>query len=416
MLKKFLLLSLFLGLSVFNFACSKEQAQPQQEEQFAIPLVNATKAVTMDIPWNKEYPAQVAGSLEIEVRAQVGGILKERLYNEGEFVNKDDVLFVIDPQEYQIALKRAQASLDQVKTEVQRTKRDYIRNKELIRDNAVSQKDYDDSLSAYERAQANYKAAKSEVDDAQRNLGYAKVKAPISGIARKENHSVGSLISLNGENSVLTTMVQINPLHINFSIPSKQLYQLKDSVEQDRMALNDNVFVDVLIGEKVYPYSGKIVFFDSAEDPYTSAVSVKVEVENPEDKRDLNPGQFVKVRIKGIVFKNAVLIPQNSLIETPNGTMVYVVNTSSNNVVEAVPVYAETRDSVAIVFDGLKGGETVVSGGALKVTPGMPVNVELKDIDLPESFKDAGQNVKQEESSNDAEEEQQDNNDNEEQK
>lgn len=413
MLKKVLLLNLFFCLTVFLFACS-EKEQPQQQEEFAVPLVNATKAITMDMPWNKEYPAQVAGSLEIEVRAQVGGILKERLYNEGEFVNKDDVLFIIDPQEYQIALKRAQASLDQVKTEVQRTKRDYIRNKELIRDNAVSQKDYDDSLSAYERAQANYKAAKSEVDDAQRNLGYAKVKAPISGIARKENHSVGSLISLNGENSVLTTMVQINPLHINFSIPSKQLYQLKDSVEQDRMALNDNVVVDVLIGDKVYPYAGKIVFFDSAEDPYTSAVSVKVEVENPEDKRDLNPGQFVKVRIKGIVFKNAVLIPQSSLIESPNGTMVYVVNTSSNNVVEAVPVSAEIKDSVAIVFEGLKGGETVVSGGALKVTPGMPVNVELKDIDLPESFKEAEQNLKQEESSND--DEQQDNNDNEEQK
>ena len=403
MLKKLsFVLSLFLMVTAF-VGCSKKQGQEMPKQ---IPLVNATKAITLDIPWDQEYPAQVAGSLEVEVRAQVGGILKERLYNEGQFVEKDTVLFTIDPQEYQIALERAQASLEQVNTQVQKAQRDFYRMKELIKDNAVSQKDYDDSLSAYERTQADYKAAKAVVDDAKRNLGYAKVKAPIAGIARKENHSVGSLISLMGDDSLLTTMVQINPLHINFSIPGKQLAQLKDGVEQDRLSLNDDVVVDVLIGNKVYPYSGKIIFFDSAEDVQTSAYSVKVEIENPEDRRgDLNPGQFVKVRIKGIVFKNAVLIPQNALIESPNGSIVYVVNTSSNNVVEAVPVSAQIRDSIAVVYDGLKGDETVISGGSLKVAPGIPVKIELKNIDLPEEFKQAyvekyGQEPQQEENQN----------------
>ncbi|MBR3628652.1 MAG: efflux RND transporter periplasmic adaptor subunit [Elusimicrobia bacterium] len=388
----FFILSLMLVVTIM-IGCSKKESQEQSAAEQAAaysPLVNATKAINLDIPWDQEYPAQVAGSLEVEVRAQVGGILKERLYNEGQFVEKDTVLFTIDPQEYQIALERAQASLEQVNTQVQKAQRDFYRMKELIKDNAVSQKDYDDSLSAYERTQADYKAAKAVVDDAKRNLGYAKVKAPIAGIARKENHSVGSLISLMGDDSLLTTMVQINPLHINFSIPGKQLAQLKDGVEQDRLSLNDDVVVDVLIGNKVYPYSGKIIFFDSAEDLQTSAYSVKVEVENPEDRRgDLNPGQFVKVRIKGIIFKNAVLIPQNALIESPNGPIVYVINTSSNNVVDAVPVSAELKGSIAVVYDGLKGDETVISGGSLKVMPGIPVKFELKNIDLPEEFKQA---------------------------
>ena len=387
MLKKLsFVLSLFLMITVFA-GCSKKQEQEQPKQ---IPLVNATKAITLDIPWNKEYPAQVAGSLEVEVRAQVGGILKERLYNEGQFVEKDTVLFTIDPQEYQIALEKAQASLEQENTQVQKAQRDYYRMKELIKDNAVSQKDYDDSLSAYEKAQADYKAAKAVVDDAKRNLGYAKVKAPIAGIARKENHSVGSLISLNGDNSLLTTMVQINPLHVIFSVPGKQLAQLKDAIEQERMAVNEEkVVVDVLVGNKVYPYPGQIIFFDSAEDPQTSSFAVKVEVPNPDSKFDMTPGQFVKVRIKGITFKNAVLIPQSSLVENPNGTFVYVVNTSSNNVIEAVPVSAEVKDSIAIVFDGLKGDETVISGGSLKVQPGIPVKFELKNMDLPEDFKQA---------------------------
>ncbi|MBQ3833994.1 MAG: efflux RND transporter periplasmic adaptor subunit [Elusimicrobia bacterium] len=400
MFRKFLLLNLFFCLTVFVCSCSnKEQAQQEQEY---VPLVNATKAISLDIPWNKEYPAQVAGSLEVEVRAQVSGILKERLYNEGEFVNKDEVLFVIDPQEYQIALKRAQASLEQANTEVKRTKRDYKRNEDLIKDNAVSRKEYDDSLSAYERAVANYNSAKSEVEDAQRNLGYAKVKAPISGIARKENYSIGNLISSTGGESLLTTMVQINPLHVKFSIPGKELMQLKDNVEAEKMSLSEDTSVDVLIGEKVYSQPGKIVFFDSVEDPQTATFAVKAEVPNPESKIDLIPGQFVRVRIKGVTYKNAILIPQSSLVETPNGTFVYVINTSSNNVVDAVPVSADIRDSIAVVYSGLKGDEMIVSGGSLKVQPGIPVNFELKDVELPEEYKQVyiekyGQKQQQEE-------------------
>ena len=418
MFRKIVGLSLFFCLTVFVCACSKKE-QAQQEQEY-VPLVNATKAITLDIPWDKEYPAQVAGSLEIGVRAQVGGILKERLYNEGEFVEKDKVLFIIDPQEYQIALKKAQASLEQANTEVKRTKRDYDRNKELIKDNAVSRKDYDDSLSAYEKAVADYKSAKSEVDDAKRNLGYSQVKAPIAGIARKENFSIGNLISSSGEESLLTTMVQINPLHVKFSIPGKELMQLKDNVESEKMSLSEDTVVDVLIGEKVYPQPGKIIFFDSVEDPQTSTFAVKAEVPNPESKIDLIPGQFVRVRVKGITYKNAILIPQSSLVEAANGTFVYVVNTSSNNVVEAVPVSADIRKSIAVVYSGLKGDETVISGGSLKVRPGIPVNVELKDIDLPEDFKQAydekygqGKEIVQQEEAQNSEEagEQQDNGD-----
>ena len=388
MINKMLLNFLSFLFVILLFAgCSAKQEQEQPKQ---IPLVNATKAISLDIPWDQEYPAQVAGSLEIEVRAQVSGILKERLYNEGEFVDKNKVLFIIDPQEYQIALKKAQASLEQYDTEVKKAQRDYERNKELIKDNAVSQKDYDDSLSAYEKAQANYRAAKSEVDDAERNLGYSKVKAPISGIARKENHSVGSLISLNGDDSVLTTMVQINPLHVNFSVPGKQLARLKEAIEQEKMSIQEEkAVVEVLIGSKVYPYPGKIIFFDSAEDPLTSTFAIKVEVPNPESKLDMTPGQFVKVRVKGITFNNAVLVPQSALVENPNGTFVYVVNTSSNNVVEAVPVSAQIRDSIAVVYDGLKGDETVISGGSLKVMPRIPVKVELKNMNLPENYKQA---------------------------
>lgn len=378
-----------LAITVVFTGCSKKDMQENQSEPQAT-VVNAVKSLKLDVPWDMEYPAQVAGSLEVEIRAQVGGILKERLYQEGEYVNKGSILFKIDPEQPKAALEKAEASLAQVNTEVQRTKRDYNRMAELIKDNAVSQKDYDDSLSAYEKAQADYKAAKAVVDDAKINLGYTSVKAPISGIARKENHSVGSLVSTIGDEALLTTMVQINPLYINFSVPARQIAGLKKQYDANNIKVDDEFKVDILLSDgSLYKEQGKIIFVDSAEDPLTSAVAVKVEVKNPNYERDIAPGQYVKVRLKGVSFKGAVIVPQSSLIEGPTGTYVYVVNTSSNNIVETVPVSAQVKDSIAVIYSGLQGGETVISGGSLKVMPDMPVNPELVEINLPDNMKEA---------------------------
>lgn len=385
-----LLLAIVLMLNVlFLGGCGKGTQTPVSQMPPA--LVSAVKSVKLDIPWDAEYPAQVSGSLEVEIRAQVGGILKERLYNEGQYVKKGDILFTIDPEQYRVALDRAEASLAQVNTEVQKAQRDYYRMKELIKDNAVSQKDYDDSLSAFERAKADYKAADAVVQDAKISLGYSKVRAPISGIARKENHSVGSLISVGGDNSLLTTMVQINPLYVNFALPSSQIAALKDQVvTKKRMEVSKDKRVDVLLQDgTLYKEPGRIIFFDSAEDPNTASIAVKAEVKNPDYSRDLTPGQFVRVRIVGVTFKGAVIVPQSALVTTPNGYMVYTVNTSSNNVVEAKPVQAGMKDSVAVISSGLEGGETVVSAGTLKIRPGMTVSPDMKTFTLPETYQAA---------------------------
>ncbi|MDD3054045.1 MAG: hypothetical protein PHG84_06585, partial [Endomicrobiaceae bacterium] len=121
----------------------------------------------------------------------------------------------------------------------------------------------------------------------------------------------------------------------------------------------------------------------------TASIAVKAEVKNPTYSRDLTPGQFVRVKIVGVTFKDAVIIPQSALVTAPNGYIVYVVNTSSNNVVEAKPVTADIRDSIAIVASGLEGGETVVSAGTLKIRPGMSVNPDIKDFVLPENYQAA---------------------------
>lgn len=363
------------------------------------PVVSAVTVLQQDLPWNIEYPAQVAGSLDIQLRAQVGGILEARLYNEGEYVPAGTQLFQIDDKEYKVALEKARGALAQAQAEERRTQRTYARMKKLRADNAVSQQDYDNALSAYETAQANVKVAQAGVSDAEINLGYTKVTASISGIAGKEAQSVGSLISPTGESGLLTTMVQIDPLYVNFSMPSRQFEKLASGFMSGQIAIGTDdqkaqlaadqyrsvsaaeapVYVEALLNNgKLYPEKGKIIFFDSTENSQTSSLAIKAEFANPKNTRILMPGQFVRVRLVGAVYRNAVLIPSSAVLNTAQGMLSYVID--GNDTVVARPIQAQLQDGMYIVTDGLKAGERVVSEGLIKIRPGQQVQVNLKEF------------------------------------
>lgn len=365
--------ALFLVLTAAFFCGCFEESAPVQQET----LVNGIAVTRQDAPLNIEYPAQIDGSLNIEIRAQVGGILKERLYMEGSYVEKDTPLFIIDPQPYQVALEKAKGSLAQAESEVKRTKREYDRMSRLFRENAVSAKERDDSLSAYERAQANEQVAKAGLQEAEINLGYTTVRAPISGITGTEAQSVGSLIAPSSpSSSLLTTMVQTNPLYINFSIPSRE-WDNAPKVKQagDISAAMESVGVEVILSDgSVYPETGKIFFVDSSEDTKTSSVALKAQIPNPDRSALLMPGKFVKVRLTNIIYKNAILIPVAALIQGDNGYSVYVVK---NGVAESVPVKASISGSKAFVHEGLQPGETIITEGLVKIKAGQKVRVNI---------------------------------------
>jgi membrane fusion protein (multidrug efflux system) len=346
------------------------------------PLVGAVRAVKQNVPLVVEAPAKITGSLEIQIRAQVGGILKSRIFQEGQYVKAGEKLFEIDQAPYKAALTRANGILAQAQSELRRTTRDYERMKKLFKDGAVSQKEHDDSLSAYERADANLKVAEGSLHEAEINLGYTEVKAPISGIVRKEAQSIGNLVSPVGESSLLTSMVQICPLHANFSVSGALWSSINKSRRDGKitMAEFDSYKVEVIMpdGSK-YPELGKIIFVDSSEDSQTSSVSIKAEIPNDEKQKLLLPGQFARVKLVGAEYHDVIVIPQSALISTPSGTVVYVVK--DDKVVEVRPINAESVGNKVIVNSGLKEGEIVVSEGIIKARPGQPVNAVLKSID-----------------------------------
>jgi len=348
--------------------------------QPSAPIVGVSKVIKENVPLRIEVPAKIMGSLEIQVRAQVGGILKSRTYNEGEYVQQGVKLFEIDPAPYEAALTRAQGTFAQAQSELRRTSRDYTRMQKLHKNKAISQKEYDDSLSAYERAQANMKVAEGALHEAEINLGYTEVKAPISGIVRKEAQSVGNLVSPNGESSLLTSMVKICPLHANFSISGSTWTALAKSYRSGHIELADkNDFqVEIVMADgSIYPEKGKVIFVDSSEDQQTSSVSIKAEIPTNETQKLLMPGQFVRARIIGAEYKDALIVPATALLSTQSGFSVYLVK--EDKTVEVRPVVAEIIDNIAVVRDGLKANDVVVSEGVVKVRPGQPISPLFKE-------------------------------------
>ncbi|MDR2794747.1 MAG: efflux RND transporter periplasmic adaptor subunit [Holosporaceae bacterium] len=353
----------------------------EKKPAFAPPpqSVGASRVVRQDIPFVIEVPAKITGSLEIQVRAQVGGILKSRLFNEGQYVDQGATLFEINPESYDAALSRAQGNLAQAQSEFRRTSRDYERMRKLHQAKAISQKEHDDALFAVECAQANLKVVEGSVKEAEINLGYTEVKAPISGIVGKEAQSVGNLIS-SAESSLLTTMVQICPLHAVFSISGTVWSQMARNSRAGKVQLlNDGDYkIEVIMSDGTkYPQDGKIIFVDSTEDNLTSSVSIKAEIPNDNHQNLLMPGQFVRVKVIGAEYKNVLVVPSSVLISTQMGYMAYVVK--SDKTVEVRPVKAEIIGNQAIVDTGLEENEIVVSEGIVKVRPGNQVNVVMKE-------------------------------------
>ncbi|MDR1375376.1 MAG: efflux RND transporter periplasmic adaptor subunit [Holosporaceae bacterium] len=351
----------------------------KKQMQTPLPLVGATKAVKRNVPLVLEVPAKITGSLEIQIRAQVSGILKSRLFKEGQYVKEGEKLFEIDQEPYKAALTKAQGTFAQAQSELRRTTRDHERMKRLYRDKAVSQKEHDDALSAFERAEANLKVAQGSLHEAEINLGYTEVKAPISGIVRKEEQSIGNLVSSNGQPSLLTTMVQICPLHANFSVSGALWSSIAKSHNAGKIKLRkfDDFKVEIIMSDdSVYPKTGKIIFVDSSEDDLTSGVSIKAEVPNDENQKFLLPGQFVRIKLVGAEYKDVVVVPQSALISTKMGSIVYVVK--EDKIVEVRPVKAELVENQAIIHSGLKEGEIVISEGIVKARPGQLVNALVK--------------------------------------
>ncbi|WXL26755.1 efflux RND transporter periplasmic adaptor subunit [Ectopseudomonas mendocina] len=332
------------------------------------------------LPLEYEYSARTAGYREVQLRAQVSGILQERTYLEGSRVSKGQVMFRIDPRTYEAALSRAKGALAQEQARYRQAERNLGRIRELQKKGFASESELDNAISNFEQSKANIQAAEAEVKARQIDLEYTTVKAPISGITSKETVSEGSLMVAGDPNaSLLSNITQLDPIYVNFAVPDTDMESVRNGLHNGTLIMPEDgkLMVKVMYGDgTVYPQEGTVNFTDSLVDRSTGAVSIRAVVPNPE--QSLLPGQFVRVQVHGLTQPNAITVPEQAVSQGPAGTFVYVVdesNTARMRIVSTGP----TVKGRWVILSGVAQGDRVIVEGVLKVRPDVPVKV----VDTP---------------------------------
>jgi len=337
-------------------------------------LVAIQEVQPKTIPVEFEYPAQTAGSREVEVRARVPGILLKRNYEEGAPVRAGQSLFSIDTVTYDAAVSRAEADVAAAQARHNAAKRNAARMKPLFEAKAASQKDYDDAVSADEVAAADVKSAQARLTDARLNLAYTKVESPVSGISSRALKSEGSLIS--GPEMLLTTVSQVDPIYVNFGLSEAEQVRLREETAAGKLVPPKDSRFDVSLkfeDGRTYSRTGKLAFTDVRVNPQTGTSDARAELPNPAG--EVRPGQFVRVVLKGAQRPNAITVPQRAVMEGPQGKMVYLI-TPDNKAMPRPVTVGEWTGSDWIITSGLQAGDKVIVDGLAKIFfPGAPVQV-----------------------------------------
>lgn len=338
------------------------------------PSVTVMEVIPRDVPVSGEYVAQTQSSRQVNIYARVSGFLDRRLYTEGATVREGQVLFQIDPKPFQVQRDQAAAALAKQEAVLEVARTNLARTKPLAAVDALSQKDLDDAIGQFQSAAAGVDQAKAQLESAKLNLSYCTIASPVHGVTGAALQQEGTYIST--QNSQLTTVMLLSPMWVNFSLSENEMQNLRGQIAKGLLRPpKDNSYIIeiVLVDGTVFPYTGKITFADPSYNSQSGTFLVRASVENPAGV--LHPNQYVRVRVKGTVRPNAILVPQRSVQQGPKGHFVWIV--TGEGTVEARPVVVGNwYGDDWFISEGLRAGERIVVDGVLSLHPGVKVTVQ----------------------------------------
>lgn len=329
-----------------------------------------------DIPVTSELPGRIAPVRIAEVRSRVTGIIKERVFEQGSLVKAGDVLYRIDPNLFKVRVASARASLQRAQATELNAGQQLERQRVLRDRKASSDVEYENAVVVQAQARADVALAQAALDEAEINLGYTDVKAPISGIIGGALVTEGALVNADSGDP-LATIQQIDPVYADFTQAAGDMLSIRRAIAAGRLAAppEDKTKVQLIFDDgSIHENPGKLLFSSATVDSTTGQVTLRAEFSNPQ--RDLLPGLYVRVRIEQAMRRNALSIPQRAVMRDATGAAtVYVVG--ADNKAEARPLtLGPALSGEWIVEGGLAAGDKVIVEGGQKIGPGTVVAPE----------------------------------------
>jgi membrane fusion protein (multidrug efflux system) len=343
-----------------------DKANGASKESAPAPLAVATiKVKAQPVPVSLEAVGQAEGSREVEIRARVTGIIEKRLFDEGASVTSGSSLFVIDPAPYESAVQQAKAAVLQERARRELAETEAKRLEPLAATRAIPQREVDQALANAKTSVASVAAAEARLNDAELSLSYTKVLAPISGVTGRSLRSEGSLATANTDSALLTTLTQVNPIWVRFSLAEADYARVRGNERAARVqaiATDGSVAAD----------NGRLNFSGSTVDAKLGAIQMRAEFAN-QDRKWL-PGQFVKLRILA-GEQTAMLVPQSAVLPGEQSRSVMTIGAEGKAVAKPVQV-AGWVGGDTIITSGLAEGDTVIVDNLVKVRPGTAVQAK----------------------------------------
>jgi membrane fusion protein, multidrug efflux system len=350
-------------------ACGQRQAGPYARQAPQVTIVTLQpQAVTL----TRELPGRTSAYLVAEVRPQVSGIVKQRLFTEGALVKAGQPLYELDDAPYRAAFNNSKAALQKAEATVEAARLTAKRDADLIKIDAVSQQDNDNAVSTWRQAEADVVAAQAAVESAAVNLAYAHIVSPISGRIGKSSVTQGALVTQNQTNA-MATVQQLDPIYEDVNQSSSEWLQLRQDIDSGRVEANaaGTQAKIVLENGTDYGHDGRLQFADVTVDPTTGEFLLRAIVPNPDHL--LMPGMYVRAVLSEGVMPKGLLAPQQGIARDPKGNATAFVVDSQNKVESRQVKVARTIGDKWLVEEGLSPGDRLIVEGVQKVQPGVQV-------------------------------------------
>ena len=377
----------FAGLAALGWlaaACNHSKTTPPRPP----PAVTANKSAQREVVEWDEYPGRLEAVDMVEVRARVSGYLQSVHFKDGTEVNKGDLLFVIDPRPYQAELDRAAAELKQAESRLELAINELARAERLLKSKAISEEEADSRSKAKREAEAAIESARASVEVAKLNLEYTHITAPINGRIGRKLITEGNLVNgMQGQNTLLTTIVSLDPIYCYFDADERSILkyqQLAREGKQESLRDGRAPCELELANESGFPHKGVLDFVDNRVDATTGTLRVRGVFPNPGPDRILQAGFFARVRVPGSGKSQALLIPDQAVGTDQGQKFVFVVNDQDEVEYRTVRL-GPFIDGLRVVREGIQSNDWVVVNGLLSIHTGSKVNPKRAPLALAET-------------------------------